>query len=326
MTRNVLVTGGAGYIGSHVCKILHESGFVPVTFDNLSTGHRDFVKWGPFFKGDLLNQREIIGVFEKYDFAAVMHFAAKAYVNESVNNPIEYYRENIQGSLNLIEVFIQRKVKAFVFSSSCATYGDQNEDFIDEQTPQLPISPYGFTKLAIEKLLIDLYKIHDFNYSILRYFNAAGADHELEIGEKHVQETHVIPLLIKAASKNRVFKVYGNDYMTVDGTAVRDYVHVSDLSIAHLRALEIMLNKQENIICNIGSGIGISVMQLVNQILRWKKDFKFQFEERRPGDPAKLVARNELSKELLRLEYQHSNIESIVESAIKWHENSGQSR
>jgi UDP-glucose-4-epimerase GalE len=321
MNRNVLVTGGAGYIGSHVCKILRESGFVPVTFDNLSTGHRDFVKWGPFFKGDLMNQSDLTEVFEKYDFAAVMHFAAKAYVNESVSNPIKYYRENIQGSINLIEIFIERKVKAFVFSSSCATYGDQNEDFIDEQTPQLPINPYGFTKLAIEKLLIDLCKINDFNYSILRYFNAAGADYELEIGEKHAQETHVIPLLIEAASSNGVFKVYGNDYETSDGTAIRDYVHVSDLAIAHLRALEIMLKKQENIICNVGSGVGISVMELVNRVVRWKEDFNFQFQERRPGDPARLVARNELSKGLLKLEYQHSNIESIVESAIKWHEN-----
>jgi UDP-glucose 4-epimerase len=322
VTRNVLVTGGAGYIGSHVCKILNENGFVPVTFDNLSTGHRDFVKWGPFVKGDLLNLNEIRQVFENYDFVAVMHFAAKAYVNESINNPIKYYRENIQGSLNLIEVVIKNNVKAFVFSSSCATYGSQNLDFIDEHTTQLPINPYGFTKLAIEKLIIDLSKIHDFNYSILRYFNAAGADEGLEIGERHFGETHVIPLLIDAASKGGVFKVYGTDFETFDGTAIRDYVHVSDLSIAHLRALEMMLNKHDNIICNVGTGVGISVMELVNRVQEWKQNFIIDFEDRRPGDPGRLVAQNELSKELLRLEYRHSNVESIVQSAIKWHEHS----
>lgn len=322
MTKHVLVTGGAGYIGSHVCKILNESGYVPVTFDNLSTGHRDFVKWGPFFKGDLLNQSDIVEVFKNYEFVAVMHFAAKAYVNESINNPIKYYRENIQGSLNLIEVAVEKKVKAFVFSSSCATYGSQNLDLIDEQTPQIPINPYGFTKLAIERLLIDLSKVHNFNYSILRYFNAAGADEGLEIGENHRQETHVIPLLINAASRRGVFKVYGSDYETTDGTAVRDYVHVNDLSIAHFRALEIMLKKQDNIVCNIGTGIGISVMELVNRIQEWKQDFTIVFEGRIPGDPPKLVARNELSRELLKLEYRHSNIDSILESAIKWYEHS----
>ncbi len=316
----MLVTGGAGYIGSHVCKILKESGFVPITFDNLSTGHHDFVKWGPFIKGDILNQNEIVEAFEKFDFVAVMHFAAKAYVNESINDPIKYYRENIQGSLNLIEVIVRKKVKAFVFSSSCATYGSQNLDSIDEQTPQLPINPYGFTKLAIERLLIDLSKIHNFNYSILRYFNAAGADEGLEIGERHHQETHVIPLLINAASRSGVFKVYGNDYETSDGTAVRDYVHVNDLSIAHLRALERMLNNQENIICNIGTGIGISVTELVNRIQEWKQSFKIEYEERRPGDPPRLVARNELSKKLLNLEYRYSNVDSILGSAIKWYE------
>ncbi len=320
MTRNVLVTGGAGYIGSHVCKLLHANGYVPVTFDNLSTGHPEFVKWGPFFKGDLMNPKDIMEVFEKYDFAAVMHFAAKAYVGESIKNPIKYYRENIQGSLNLIEIFVKMNVRAFVFSSSCATYGNQDTNLIDEITPQLPINPYGLTKLATEKLLVDLSKIHNFNYSILRYFNAAGADQDLEIGEKHFDETHIIPLLISAASKSGVFQVYGNDYKTIDGTAVRDYVHVRDLSIAHLNALERMLSLKENLVCNLGTGIGISVMELINQVSRWKGDFQVQFIERRPGDPAQLVARNELSQEKLGLDYRHSNIELMVESAIEWHE------
>ena len=322
MTRNVLVTGGAGYIGSHACKLLHAKGYVPVTFDNLSTGHRDFVKWGPFFNGDLMDPKEIMEVFKKYDFAGVMHFAAKAYVGESIDNPIKYYRENIQGSLNLIEIFVKMNVKAFVFSSSCATYGNLNINLIDENTPQLPISPYGMTKLAIEKLLIDLSKIHNFNYSILRYFNAAGADQDLEIGEKHLNETHVIPSLISAASKSGVFTVYGSDYETIDGTAVRDYVHVSDLSIAHLNALERMLHHRENIVCNLGTGNGISIMELISRVSKWKGNFQVQFTERRPGDPGKLVARNEISKEKLRVDYRNSNIETIVKSAIEWHEKS----
>jgi UDP-glucose-4-epimerase GalE len=319
MANNVLVTGGAGYIGSHACKTLRENGFVPIAFDNLSSGHREFVKWGPFFKGDLLNQNQIEEVFEKYEIDSVMHFAAKAYVNESVLDPIKYYRENIQGSVNLLEVFVQKKARAFVFSSSCATYGNPNISSIDEKVLQLPINPYGFTKLAIEKLIIDLSKLYNFNYAILRYFNAAGADKDLGIGEKHYNETHVIPLLIKAALQDQTFKVYGNDYETLDGTAVRDYVHVTDIAIAHLRALEVILNYKKNIICNLGTGTGVSVLELINHVKNWNQDLKIEFENRRNGDPSRLVANNELSKEVLKLKYDNSNLELIISSAISWH-------
>ena len=320
MLRNVLVTGGAGYVGSHACKALHENGFVPITFDNLSTGHLEFVKWGPFFKGDLLNSLDIKEVFERYNIESVMHFAAKAYVNESVENPIKYYRENIQASVNLLEIFIEKKAKAFVFSSSCATYGNPDATFISESTLQNPINPYGFTKLAIEKLIIDLSKLHDFKFSILRYFNAAGADVDLEIGERHLNETHVIPLLIKAALTNGTFKIFGQDHGTPDGSAIRDYVHVTDIGIAHSRALEVMLQEKVNITCNLGTGNGISVIELVNKVRDWNDQFQTQFVNRRTGDPSYLVAQNELSKNLLKMEYQNSDINSIIQSAINWHE------
>jgi UDP-glucose-4-epimerase GalE len=320
MNKNVLVTGGAGYIGSQACKVLKNNGFNPVTFDNLSTGHREFVKWGPFVEGDLLNQSDIELAIDEYDIQLVMHFAAKAYVNESVENPIKYYRENIQGSLNLLETFVKKNGKAIVFSSSCATYGQVTIDLVREDTHQSPINPYGFTKLAVERLLLDLAHIHKFSYSILRYFNAAGADSDLEIGEMHERETHVVPLLINAAFKNEVFKVYGNDYETPDGTAVRDYVHVEDIASAHLRALQIMIRDKQNIICNLGTGNGTSVLQLVNQIREWKKDFQYEFEPRREGDPHSLIAANQLSRNLLQMDYKKSRLELILKSAILWYE------
>ncbi len=320
MARYVLVTGGAGYIGSHACKVLYENEYLPVVFDNLSTGHLDFVKWGPFFRGDLLNQLDLKEVFRQYEFSAVMHFAAKAYVSESVNNPIKYYRENVQGSINLLEEFVAHKVKNFIFSSSCATYGNPKNNLINEDTRQEPINPYGFTKLAIEKLIFDLGKLHNFNFTILRYFNAAGADRDLEIGERHADETHVIPLLIRAATSAGTFKIFGQDFDTPDGTAVRDYVHVSDIAFAHLRALEVMSEENRNIVCNLGTGSGVSVLELVEQLRKYKKNFRVQNVERRPGDPGVLVAENKMSKDTLQVDYKNSNLESILRSAISWHE------
>jgi len=318
--KNILVTGGAGYIGAHACKLLKKNGYNPITFDDLSTGHREFVKWGPFFEGNLLNQSDIEKVFKQYEITSVMHFAAKAYVNESINNPIKYYRENIQGSINLLETFVEKKGKMFIFSSSCATYGNWDSAPIDETTPQIPINTYGFTKLAIEKLILDLQNVHKFNYAILRYFNAAGADEELEIGESHVLETHVIPLLIEAASTNGIFKIYGQKFRTRDGTAIRDYIHVSDIALAHLQALELVTSENRNLICNLGTGRGISVLELVAELRKTGKVFSVEIEAAREGDPASLVASNSLSTKILQINYDHSNIETILKSAIKWHE------
>ena len=306
MNRNVLVTGGAGYIGSHACKVLSQNGYVPITFDNLSTGHRDFVKWGPFHKGDLLNQEDLLEVFNKYEISSVMHFAASASVSESIANPIKYYRQNLQGTMNLLEIFVSKGGKQFIFSSSCATYGES-------------INPYGFSKLAIEKLIVDLERIHKFNFAILRYFNAAGADLENELGERHAHETHVIPLLIKAALNGDQFTIFGNDYQTRDGTAIRDFVHVTDIAVAHLRALEFTRVKFSNVVCNLGTGTGVSVLELVKHVERVSEQMKINFEGRRAGDPARLVASNEVSKKVLNLKYTNSSLTTIFDTAFNWH-------
>lgn len=320
MNKNVLVTGGAGYIGSHVCKALSQNGYVPITFDNFSTGHRDFVKWGPLFEGDLLNQTQVEQVFSEYQINSVMHFAAKAYVNESVMNPLKYYRENIQGSMNLLDTFLANNGRYFVFSSSCATYGNIGNSPINEDSIQNPINPYGFTKLAIEKLIIDLEKIHEFKFAILRYFNAAGADANLDLGEIHSIETHVVPLLINAALKGETFRIFGNDYDTPDGTAIRDYVHVSDLAIAHVKSLKRVTEGNLNLICNLGTGKGVSILELSEHMKSFVKDLTVKLETRRAGDPGVLVSSNKLSIELLDISYSNSEISNILRTAYDWHQ------
>ncbi len=319
MSKHVLVTGGAGFIGSHVCKMLAEYGYTPVTFDNLSTGHLEFVKWGPFVKGDLLNKEELMRVFSDYGIDAVIHLAGKAYVGESVLNPLMYYRENIQGSMNLIDVFLQNNGKSFIFSSSCATYGDPLQHLIKEDEMQNPINPYGFSKLAVEKLIINLKDLHSFNFAILRYFNAAGADSDLEIGERHKDETHVIPLLIKAAISGTEFNVLGDDFATPDGSAIRDYIHVSDLAEAHLSALKVISNSKKDIVCNLGTGIGVSVFELIEVVRNLGFPVKHKVMPRRTGDPTRLVASNDLSRRELKMTYKNSEISKILKSAFKWH-------
>jgi UDP-glucose-4-epimerase GalE len=319
MTKHVLVTGGAGYIGSHVCKKLAQNGYIPVTFDNLSTGHLEFVKWGPFVKGDLLNEEELKKVFVEYQFDTVIHLAGKAYVGESVLKPMLYYRENIQGSMNLIDTFLQNNGKFLVFSSSCATYGETSQQLIGEDEAQDPINPYGFSKLAVEKLIVSLKRSNNFNFAILRYFNAAGADSGLEIGERHEDETHVIPLLIKAALSGTEFQVFGADFPTSDGSAIRDYIHVSDLSEAHLNALRVISDTKQDVVCNVGTGVGVSVFELVEAMASLGFSISQKVMPRRPGDPPRLVASNELSRQKLELSYSNSAIANILETAIKWH-------
>jgi UDP-glucose-4-epimerase GalE len=316
--KNVLVTGGAGYIGSHTCKELKKSGYLPIVFDNLSTGRADFVKWGPFFHGDLLNRRDLSRVFQEYQIDTVMHFAGKAYVHESVRNPLEYYKENIGGAVNLLDIFIRNNGKKFVFSSSCATYGESTSTFINEEDKQDPVNPYGFTKLAVEQLILNLKFVHGFNYAILRYFNAAGADEDLEIGELHEPETHVIPLMIQALRKSEEFQIFGSDYDTADGTAIRDYTHVSDLAEAHISSLNYISESRNDLICNLGSGNGVSTLGLARKMKELKPEFKYKYAERRKGDPSRLVADNSRSRERLGLSYQKSNIENILHSAISW--------
>jgi UDP-glucose-4-epimerase GalE len=262
--------------------------------------------------GDLLDSKALEQLFDEYEFHAVMHFAAKAYVFESIQDPIKYYRENISGSVNLIEKFLEANCRNLVFSSSCATYGNPSLTSISENTFQSPINPYGFTKLAIEKLVLDVARIKKFNFAILRYFNAAGADPNNLNGEKHQPETHVIPLMIRASKTNREFEVYGNNHDTEDGTAVRDYVHVLDLATGHLNAMQYISQNNTNIICNLGTGSGISVKGLIKEMQRFYPNLSVSFSDKREGDPPYLVANNQLSKSLLKMSYENSDINNII--------------
>jgi UDP-glucose-4-epimerase GalE len=321
MSKNVLVTGGAGYIGSHTCKELSRNGFTPIVFDDLSTGHEEFIKWGPLFIGNVKSKRDLRKVFDEYDIKLVIHFAAKANIKESTINPIKYFKENIYGTTNLLNQFLASNGEVLIFSSSCSVYGEQNADKISENTTQNPINPYGFSKLASEKLINYLKFSNNFNFSILRYFNVAGADASLEIGELHQNESHVVPLLIMALLKNETFLVNGKDFDTLDGTAIRDYVHVSDVAKAHVLALQYNISEKKDITCNLGSGRGISVLELINEIKKINPDFLYDFREKRQGDPSKLIADIEIAKDVLHWEPKQSNVSDIINSSLAWHKN-----
>lgn len=317
--KYVLVTGGAGYIGSNVCKMLNENGFIPVTFDNLSTGNMEHVKWGPFHFGDLRQTEDLSNIFDKYEFLGVLHFAASAYVNESMLRPLHYFDNNITSTINLLSLMKERGVRKIVFSSSCATYGLVNHNKINESTFQNPVNAYGYSKLACEKIIEFQANTGNLEYVILRYFNAAGADPELKVGELHEPETHVIPLAIQSAIANEIFSIYGSDYPTRDGTAIRDYVHVTDLSSAHLLAFNKLLNNEiKNLKCNLGSGKGFSVLEIAVAILRYFPGFKWKFEARRLGDPPELTAEIETANSILDWKPVNSDLESIIISAINW--------
>lgn len=319
--KNILVTGGAGYIGSHMCKLLSQSGYNPVSFDNLSVGHEKAVKWGPLIRGDLKDKNSIKKAFEDYSFSAVMHFAANALVGESTVNPLKYYENNVTSTINLLSAMIEHKVKYFIFSSTCATYGTPDYTPIDENHPQKPINPYGQSKLMIEQILADAQKANGISYASLRYFNAAGADLDQEIGEHHEIETHLIPLLVETSLGIRPsLDVYGTNYPTNDGSAIRDYIHVLDLADAHLKALEYIFKNKKSICLNLGTGVGFSVIELINAAKKLiSKDFKINYAPRREGDPAVLIANNKKAKELLNWSLKYSDLDTIISSALKWH-------
>ncbi|MEM8538818.1 MAG: UDP-glucose 4-epimerase GalE, partial [Pseudomonadota bacterium] len=263
---HVLVTGGAGYIGSHACKALRAAGYVPVTYDNLETGWQDAVKFGPFEQGDLLDQAKLETVFAQYAPVAVMHFAALSQVGESVAHPGRYWRNNVQGSLNLMEAAVQAGCLDFVFSSTCATYGDQDNVVLDEDSGQYPINPYGASKRAIEEMLRDFEIAYGLRHVIFRYFNVAGADPESEVGEFHQPETHLVPLLLDAvAGKRDALTIYGTDYAPADGTCFRDYVHVCDLVDAHVLGLRWLADGKGSRVFNLGTGTGFSVREVIAQ-------------------------------------------------------------
>lgn len=318
---SIIVTGGAGYIGSHACKILNKLGFNPITIDNLSVGHKSAVKWGPFVHADLKDKDALDKTFSKYKPCAVMHFAADALVAESVINPGKYYENNVYSTVVLLEQMVKHNIRNFIFSSSCATYGIPTSSPISEDHPQKPINPYGKSKLMIEEILKDYEHAHGIKFASLRYFNAAGADFEGDTGENHENETHLIPLVIQTAEGLRPFiNVYGMDYPTDDGSAIRDYIHVVDLIDAHVKALNYIYEKSSSLMLNLGTGKGISVLEVINTVKKiTKKDFKVNFSERRPGDPPILFADSFKAKKIIGWQPKHSDIETIIITAWNWH-------
>lgn len=263
----ILITGGAGYIGSHANRLLNQKNYQTVVYDNLVYGHKEAVKWGEFILGDLNDIDQLRLLFSKYSIKAVMHFAAFAYVGESVEDPEKYYLNNVSGTLNILKVMREFNCKYFVFSSTCATYGEPIYIPIDEEHPQNPINPYGKSKLMVEQLLKDYSEAYDFKYVSLRYFNAAGADLHEEIGESHNPETHLIPLILDVvAGKKDDIKVYGTDYTTSDGSAIRDYIHVTDLANAHILAMDYLLKGGKSDYFNLGNGNGHSVSEVINSV------------------------------------------------------------
>lgn len=320
MVKKALVVGGAGYIGSHTCLLLAERGYQPIVFDNFSNGHEEFVKWGPIEQGDIRDRARLDEVFAKHKPDAVLHFAALIEVGESVKNPLAFYENNVIGSLNLLAAAIDAGVKAFVFSSTCATYGLPDTVPIDEKHKQAPINPYGRTKFVVEQALKDYSQYAGLKSVMLRYFNAAGADFEGRIGEWHEPETHAIPLAIDAALGRRAgFKVFGTDYETRDGTCVRDYIHILDLADAHVRAVDYLLGGGETVELNLGTGTGTTVKELLDAIADVSgKPFPVEYTDRREGDSTTLVADNRLAKEVLGWEPQY-NLKHIIQSAWNWH-------
>lgn len=321
MAKNILVTGGAGYIGSHTAKALARAGYRPVTYDSLVYGHRHAVKWGPFVEGDIADTAKLERVIKDEAIDAVVHFAAFAYVGESVTKPEIYFQNNVVGSLSLLDAMRHTGVKPIVFSSTCATYGMPDRMPITEETLQRPINPYGETKLMIERALAWYGPAHDIRSVSLRYFNACGADPEGEIGEEHDPETHLIPLILDAAlGKRAAIDVYGTDYPTPDGTAVRDYIHVQDLADAHVKALAYLFEGGATTRVNLGTGTGNSVREVIDAVERVTgRPVPKREVARRAGDPPELVADPSKANSLLGWKPQMSDIDSIIRTAWAWH-------
>ena len=317
---NILVTGGAGYIGSHTCKALAAAGFMPVAYDNLVFGHEWAVKWGPLARGDILDRGRLEEVFRRYKPSAIVHFAAYAYVGESVEQPAKYYKNNVTGTLTLFEAMRDHGVEQMVYSSTCATYGRPQMIPIPEHHPQNPVNPYGASKLMVEQILADFSAAYGLRSISLRYFNAAGADAEGEIGEDHDPETHLIPLVLQtAAGKRPNITIYGTDYDTPDGTCIRDYVHVSDLAEAHVLALKALSSNGSSASYNLGTGRGFSVREVIETAHSVTgREIRVQEGPRRPGDPPQLVADATRAKTELGWTPKYADLDQIVKSAWSW--------
>ena len=318
--QNILVVGGAGYVGSHACKALARAGFQPVVFDNLVYGHEWAVRWGPLERGDLLDGERLADVLQRYRPHAVMHFAAYAYVGESVVDPAKYYRNNVAGTLALLDAMRAAGVDRIVFSSTCATYGHPERVPIGEDAPQHPVNPYGHSKQMIEQVLRDYGRAYGLRSVALRYFNAAGADPEGEIGEDHEPETHLIPLVLRAAlDAGHPVTVHGTDYPTHDGTCVRDYIHVQDLADAHIRGLKQLQTQSGFSAFNLGNGRGHSVREVIDAARRVTgREVNCVEGPRRPGDPPALVADAGLAREVLGWRPQWNDIDAIIATAWRW--------
>ena len=317
----VLITGGAGYIGSHSAKALARAGFYPVVVDDLRTGHRSAVRWGPLIETDLADKAALSRIFESYPIASVIHFAGSAYVGESMDAPQLYFQNNVGGTLSLLESMLDYGVTRIVFSSSCATYGHPQTIPITEAHPQQPVNPYGESKLAVEKMLFWYARAYGLRYAILRYFNAAGADPDGELGELHEPEPHLIPRVIAAAlGFLPSVDVYGTDYDTVDGTAVRDYIHVTDLAEAHVAAMQYLESGGAPAAFNLGTGTGHSVREVISAVERASgRKVPFKDLPRRAGDPAELVADAQAAARSLTWRPRYSDLRGIVETAWSWH-------
>ncbi len=317
--KNILVTGGAGYIGSHTCKYLSLSGFNPIVYDNFTTGHKKFIKWGDYIEANIGDKNSFSYALKKYNPIAIIHFAGISSVKESIEKPKKYHNENVKSFENMIDVIQEFGVKNFIFSSSAAVYSSDSGMPLTENSKLSPITPYGQNKVDIENILKNLELKQKIKYVILRYFNATGADLDCEIGELHDPETHLIPNLINSQINNKTAYIYGNDYNTSDGTTVRDYIHVYDLAIGHIKALNYLLENKESNIFNLGSGKGYSILKIIKVFKDLNLDIKYEFFPRREGDIAELIADITKAKKILGWLPINSEIETIISTAYKWH-------
>lgn len=320
---NILITGGAGYIGSHTAKALKRKGYFTVVYDNLSSGHEYAAKGDIFIKGDIFDSNLLADTIKKYDIDAVIHFAAYSLVGESMANPKKYYTNNVQGTLNLLNTMLENNINKIVFSSTAAVYGEPKNIPITEDCPKDPTNVYGKTKLMIENMLEDYSKAYALKYIALRYFNACGADPQGDIGEDHNPETHLIPLVLQTcADKRESIKIFGQDYPTKDGTCIRDYIHVNDLASAHVLALEALHKGHKSDVYNLGNGNGFSVAEIIDNAEKVTGiEIKKEFAERRSGDPAILIASPDKIKKDLGWNPMYKDISKIIQTAWNWHKN-----
>jgi len=319
MSNKILVVGGAGYIGSHMVLTLRQNGYIPIVLDNLSTGHRDAVLDAELIVGDMNDTALLMSIMKQHEFKAIMHFASYIEVGESVRLPFKYYQNNVCATLNLLEVMLKNNVKHFIFSSTAAVYGEPKSSLITESHPLAPVNPYGRSKWMVEEMLKDFAKSDGLRYAVLRYFNAAGADQSARLAERHEPESHIIPTIFQVLLGQRHdMMVFGHDYPTADGTCIRDFIHVTDLCQAHLLALQVLLNKGDHIICNLGTGRGYSVLEVIQSVSKvLGKRIPFKFGPRRLGDVAILVADATRAQQLLQWAPQYSDLDTIVDHAFR---------